>query len=78
MNIHVDVNRVVAELDQLAAFSGGEPPGVTRVVFTPADLRARHVRRLPAARHARRAHTRSRGVPRGARTGLEAHRRLRA
>lgn len=41
MNIHVDVNRVVAELDQLAAFSGGEPPGVTRIVFTPADLRAR-------------------------------------
>jgi ureidoglycolate amidohydrolase len=41
MNIHVDVNRIIAELDQLAGFSGGEPPGVTRIVFTPDDMRAR-------------------------------------
>lgn len=41
MNIAVDVNRVVGELEQLATFSDGKPPGVTRIVFTPADLRAR-------------------------------------
>ncbi len=41
MNITVDVHRVVGELEQLAKFSDAEPPGVTRIVFTPADLHAR-------------------------------------
>jgi len=41
MNIHIDESRVVAELDRLATFSDGQPPGVTRIVFTPADLGAR-------------------------------------
>lgn len=41
MNITVDMHRVVGELEQLAKFSDPEPPGVTRIVFTPSDLRAR-------------------------------------
>jgi N-carbamoyl-L-amino-acid hydrolase len=41
MNIGVHVDRISGELEQLAKFSDAEPPGVTRIVFTPADLRAR-------------------------------------
>jgi ureidoglycolate amidohydrolase len=41
MNIDIDANRIVAELDELATFSEGDPPGVTRIVFTSADLKAR-------------------------------------
>src|SRR5436853_4354997 len=41
MNIVVDAQRVIGELDDLAKFSDAEPPAVTRIVFTPADLRAR-------------------------------------
>src|SRR4051794_10808667 len=41
MDINIDVRRVVGELEELAKFSDAEPPGVTRIVFTPADLRAR-------------------------------------
>jgi N-carbamoyl-L-amino-acid hydrolase len=33
--------RISRELDELAAFSDGEPPAVTRVLYTKADLRAR-------------------------------------
>src|SRR3954471_11218539 len=41
MNIVIDARRMAGELDQLAKFSDAEPPGVTRIVFTPADLSAR-------------------------------------
>src|SRR3954454_13916897 len=41
MKIAVDVHRMVGELEQLATFSDAEPPAVTRIVYTPADLRAR-------------------------------------
>jgi ureidoglycolate amidohydrolase len=41
MNIDIDANRIVAELDELATFSEGDPPGVTRIVFSPPDLKAR-------------------------------------
>ncbi|MFL6452184.1 MAG: M20 family metallo-hydrolase [Bryobacteraceae bacterium] len=41
MNIVVDVDRTITELEELAKFSDAEPPGVTRIVFTPADVRAR-------------------------------------
>lgn len=39
----VDIDRLIAELQQLASFSDCEEPSpaVTRVVFTPTDLRAR-------------------------------------
>ncbi len=40
-SIPVDSGRICAELQELAAFTGGEPPGVTRVVFTHADRDAR-------------------------------------
>jgi ureidoglycolate amidohydrolase len=33
--------RIARELDELAAYSDGDPPAVTRVLFTKADLRAR-------------------------------------
>ena len=41
MNIHIDSNRIAAELDHLATFSDVPAPAVTRVVFTPADMQAR-------------------------------------
>src|SRR3954471_22608937 len=41
MNIAVNGHRITGELDQLAEFSDAPPPAVTRIVFTPADLRAR-------------------------------------
>lgn len=41
MNIKVDRERLVREIDDLAKLSEAEPPVVTRIVFTPADLRAR-------------------------------------
>ena len=37
----IDSARLESELEQLATFSEAEPPVVTRVVFTEADLRAR-------------------------------------
>ncbi len=39
----VDISRLTAELDQLAAISecSEPPPAVTRVVFTPTDIEAR-------------------------------------
>jgi ureidoglycolate amidohydrolase len=39
--ITVDERLVVSELEHLATFSAGEPPGITRIAFTPVDLRAR-------------------------------------
>jgi ureidoglycolate amidohydrolase len=45
MQIQIDQNRLIDELDTLATFTGAEPvtdgTSVTRVVFTPDDLRAR-------------------------------------
>jgi ureidoglycolate amidohydrolase len=41
MEIEIDVNRLSAELEKLAAFSDMPAPAVTRVVFSDADRRAR-------------------------------------
>jgi N-carbamoyl-L-amino-acid hydrolase len=37
----VDQNRLMAEIEELASISDAEPPAVTRIVFTPTDLKAR-------------------------------------
>jgi ureidoglycolate amidohydrolase len=41
MKLQVDKNRVTAEIEELALISDAETPAVTRIVFTPTDLRAR-------------------------------------
>ena len=41
MKLEIDQQRLLSELETLATFSDAEPPAVTRIVFTPADLRAR-------------------------------------
>src|SRR6516164_3084782 len=41
MNMAVDTARLSKEIDELASISDAEPPAVTRIVFTPTDLRAR-------------------------------------
>lgn len=41
VRVTVDVARLSAELGRLAGFSDAEPPAVTRVLYTDADLRAR-------------------------------------
>ncbi len=41
MKLKIDQRRLSAEIEMLAAISDAEPPAVTRIVFTPADLRAR-------------------------------------
>ena len=41
MKIEVDRDRLLAEIETLAAISDAEAPAVTRIVFTPADLKAR-------------------------------------
>jgi ureidoglycolate amidohydrolase len=41
MKINIDQERLTGELDALGAISQAEPPVVTRVVFTEADLRGR-------------------------------------
>ena len=41
MNIVVDRDRMVREIEELASISDGDPPAVTRVVFTSTDLKAR-------------------------------------
>jgi ureidoglycolate amidohydrolase len=41
MNVTIDQERLSSEIETLAAFSDAEPPAVTRVVFTPTDLKAR-------------------------------------
>src|ERR1700690_1839948 len=41
MNIDVDKSRVMAEIEELALISDAEAPAVTRIVFTPTDLKAR-------------------------------------
>jgi N-carbamoyl-L-amino-acid hydrolase len=41
MNIEIDVDRMIRELETLAAFSDTPAPAVTRVVFSEVDTRAR-------------------------------------
>jgi hypothetical protein len=41
MSISVDRDRMLSEIETLASFSDAEAPAVTRVVFTPTDLKAR-------------------------------------
>ena len=41
MNLEVDRDRLIAEIDELATISEAEPPAVTRIVFSPTDLKAR-------------------------------------
>ena len=41
MKLTVDQERLVSEIDALAAFSDSAAPSVTRIVFTPTDLLAR-------------------------------------
>jgi len=41
MKLEVDRDRLLAEIEALAAISDAEAPAVTRIVFTPTDLKAR-------------------------------------
>ena len=41
MKLEIDQERLLSELETLAAFSDAGPPAVTRIVFTPTDLKAR-------------------------------------
>jgi N-carbamoyl-L-amino-acid hydrolase len=41
MNLQIDQLRLESEIEELAQITEAEPPVVTRVVFSPADLRAR-------------------------------------
>jgi ureidoglycolate amidohydrolase len=41
MNLGVDRDRLVREIEELASISDAEAPAVTRIVFTPTDLKAR-------------------------------------
>jgi N-carbamoyl-L-amino-acid hydrolase len=41
MNLEVDRKRLMAEIEELAAISDARAPAVTRIVFTPTDLKAR-------------------------------------
>src|SRR5579862_367580 len=41
MSLAIDSQRLLSEIEALALISDAEPPAVTRVVFTPTDLRAR-------------------------------------
>src|ERR1700746_1228968 len=41
MNLVIDRGRLLSEIDTLASFSDAEAPAVTRIVFTPTDLKAR-------------------------------------
>jgi ureidoglycolate amidohydrolase len=41
MKLHVDRNRLMAEIEELAAISDAPSPAVTRIVFTSTDLKAR-------------------------------------
>ena len=58
MKLHIQSDRITAELETLAAFSDTPAPAVTRVVFSPVDLQARElaegaVRRRRARRSAK-------------------------
>jgi ureidoglycolate amidohydrolase len=41
MNLDVDKHRLMSEIEELALISDAEAPAVTRIVFTPTDLKAR-------------------------------------
>ncbi len=41
MSLTIDRDRLLSEIDELASFSDAEAPAVTRIVFTPTDLKAR-------------------------------------
>jgi ureidoglycolate amidohydrolase len=41
MSLTIDRDRLLSEIETLASFSDAEAPAVTRIVFTPADLKAR-------------------------------------
>src|SRR6202045_3102909 len=41
MNLEIDRGRLISEIEALAAISDADPPAVTRIVFTPTDLKAR-------------------------------------
>jgi len=41
MKLEIDHERLSSEMERLAAISDAEPPAVTRIVFTPTDLKAR-------------------------------------
>jgi ureidoglycolate amidohydrolase len=41
MKLEIDQQRLLSEIETLAGISDAEPPAVTRIVFTPADLKAR-------------------------------------
>jgi len=41
MKLAIDHSRLLSEIETLASISDAEPPAVTRVVFSPADLQAR-------------------------------------
>ncbi len=41
MNLEINRDRLTSEIEELAGISDAEPPAVTRIVFSPADLRAR-------------------------------------
>jgi ureidoglycolate amidohydrolase len=41
MKLEVDGDRLATEIEELAVISEAEPPVVTRIVFSPADLKAR-------------------------------------
>jgi N-carbamoyl-L-amino-acid hydrolase len=41
MKLEVDASRLVSEIEELALISDATAPAVTRIVFTPTDLRAR-------------------------------------
>ncbi len=41
MTIEIDQDRLQSEIEALAAISDADPPAVTRIVFTPTDLKAR-------------------------------------
>ena len=41
MNLAIDRDRLLRDIETLASFSDAEAPAVTRIVFTPTDLRAR-------------------------------------
>jgi ureidoglycolate amidohydrolase len=41
MKLEIDHQRLLSEIETLATISDAEPPAVTRIVFTPTDLKAR-------------------------------------
>src|SRR5580693_4345075 len=41
MNLEIDRDRLLSDIEALPAISDADPPAVTRIVFTPTDLKAR-------------------------------------